>query len=153
MTTDSGPFRDLSRFRYAMRRFLAASEEISRAGGITQQQYQVLLEIKATESGQLTIRALADRLLLTHHAAVQMIDRLAKAGLAERTPSPSDRRAVLLRLTDKGDALVEGLARQHLAEVLRQEPLIRRSLDQLRALPSPAAKGKGAAKSRGPRAP
>ena len=138
MAQDVTLFRGLSAFRYALRRFLAASEDISRAGGVTAQQYQVLLAIKAAED-QLTIRALADQLLLTHHAAVQMIDRLANARLAERTPSPSDRRAVLLRLTDKGEALVADLAARHLAELLRHEPLIRSSLDQLKPLASGAA--------------
>ena len=166
MAHDTSPFRGLSGFRYALRRFLAASEEISRAAGVTAQQYQVLLAIKAAED-QLTIRALADQLLLTHHAAVQMIDRLASAGLAERTRSPRDRRAVLLQLTAKGEALVGELAARHLGELLRHEPLIRRSLDQLKALgpgsgaalpdgsvsQKSAAKKKRAATRRGPRAP
>ena len=134
MSPDAGPIRDLSRFRYALRRFLAASEEISRAGGVTAQQYQVMLAIAAADAGRLTIRTLADELLLTHHAAVQMIDRLTKAGLAERTPSPIDRRAVLVSLTRNGEALVRDLALRHLDELLRQEPLIRSSLDQLKAL-------------------
>ena len=134
MTPTTSPVRGLSGFRYALRRFLAASEEISRAGGVTQQQYQALLAIKAAETEPMTIRALADRLLLTHHAAVQMVDRLEKARLAERTRSPIDRRAVLLRLTGEGDALVDDLAAKHLAELLRQEPLIRESLDQLKQL-------------------
>ena len=138
MAHDSSPFRGLSGFRYALRRFLAASEEISRAAGVTAQQYQVLLAIRAADD-QLTIRALADQLLLTHHAAVQMIDRLTRAQLAERTPSPRDRRAVLLRLTDRGEALVGELAARHLAELLRHEPLIRSSLDQLKAL-APASR-------------
>jgi len=167
MAHDSSPFRGLSGFRYALRRFLAASEELSRAAGVTAQQYQVLLAIKAAED-RLTIRALADQLLLTHHAAVQMIDRLTKADLARRAPSPSDRRAVLLSLTDKGEALVGDLAARHLAELLRQEPLIRSSLDQLKALarasgtpmrgPTTPKKGgpsnkKRAATRRGPQAP
>ena len=165
MAHDSSPFRGLSGFRYALRRFLAASEEISRAAGVTAQQYQVLLAIRAADD-QLTIRALADQLLLTHHAAVQMIDRLTRAQLAERTPSPRDRRAVLLRLTDRGEALVGELAARHLAELLRHEPLIRSSLDQLKALAAasreaggaPPPKGgapdkKRAATRRGPQAP
>lgn len=133
-TRDPGPYLGLSEFRYALRRFLAASEEISRAGGVTQQQYQVMLAIKAGETGPMTIRDLAEQLLLTHHAAVQMVDRLARAGLVARTPSPSDRRVVLPRLTDKGETLLADLATRHLAELLRQEPLIRRSLDQLKRL-------------------
>jgi DNA-binding MarR family transcriptional regulator len=134
MAIDPERFRGLSGFRYALRRFLAASEEISRRAGVTQQQYQVLLAIKAAESGPLTMTDLAEQLMLTHHAAVQMIDRLAEAGLAERRSSAKDGRLVLLRLTEKGEALIEDLAANHLAEMLRQEPILRRSLNQLKRL-------------------
>jgi DNA-binding MarR family transcriptional regulator len=126
--------RGLSGFRYALRRFLAASEAISREAGITQQQYQTLLAIKASATGQLTIADLADQLLLTHHAAVQMMDRLAKAGLAERRPSDKDGRIVFVQLTNDGDALIETLAARHLEEMLRQEPQLRRSLSMLKRL-------------------
>lgn len=37
---------------------------------------------------------------------VVLTDRLEKDGLAERTPSPSDRRVKILTLTDKGRRLV-----------------------------------------------
>ena len=126
--------RGLSGFRYALRRFLAASEAISREAGITQQQYQTLLAIKASATGQLTIADLADQLLLTHHAAVQMMDQLAKAGLAERRPSDKDGRIVFVQLTNDGDALIETLAARHLEEMLRQEPQLRRSLSMLKRL-------------------
>ncbi|HUO12260.1 MAG TPA: MarR family transcriptional regulator [Caulobacteraceae bacterium] len=126
--------RGLSGFRYALRHFLAASESISRDAGITQQQYQTLLAIKASDAGQLSIADLAEQLLLTHHAAVQMMDRIAKAGLAERHPSERDGRIVFVRLTRKGDKLIERLAARHLDEMLRQEPQLRRSLNMLKRL-------------------
>ena len=97
-------------FRLALRRFLAASEAISRAAGITQQQYQALLAVK-TGPGEMTIGDLADQLLLTHHAAVQLVDRMARAGLAERAPSRTDRRSVHVRLTAAGDAMVGQIRR------------------------------------------
>jgi hypothetical protein len=77
-----------------MRRFLAASEAISRAAGVTQQQYQALLAIQAWSPEAMTMKDLADQLLLTHHAAVQLVNRLTKAGRAARAPSPSDGRSV-----------------------------------------------------------
>ena len=131
---DSDQFRGLSGFRFALRRFLAASEAINREAGITQQQYQALLAIKTSDSARMTMTDLADQLLLTHHAAVQMVDRLARAGLAERRHSDRDRRVVLLFLTHKGDALINELAARHLAEMQRQEPQLRRSLNQLKRL-------------------
>jgi DNA-binding MarR family transcriptional regulator len=134
MALDPAAFQQLSGFRYALRRFLAASESLCRASGLTMQQYQVLLAIKARQDGEMSVSNLADQLLLTHHAAVQMVDRLAAAGMARRQGSERDRRMVLLELTEAGDELVEALAAQHLEEILRQEPLLRRSLEGLRKM-------------------
>jgi DNA-binding MarR family transcriptional regulator len=134
MARDSDLLQGLSQFRYALRRFLAASEAISRAGGITAQQYQVLLALGAAEAGELSMKDLAEQLMLTPHAAVQMIDRLASAGFARRRASTEDRRVVFVGLTDAGDALLGQLASHHLEELLRQEPHLQRSLKQLRKL-------------------
>jgi len=134
MALDPERLQGLAGFRFALRRFLAASEAISRSAGVTQQQYQALLAIQAWSPEAMTMKDLAEELLLTHHAAVQLVNRLTKAGLAARAPSPSDGRSVLLRLTPDGGALLDALATQHLEEMLRQEPLLSRSLRQLRRL-------------------
>jgi DNA-binding MarR family transcriptional regulator len=134
MTLDPEHYEGLAGFRFALRRFLAASEAISRRAGVTQQQYQVMLAIKTWPAEAMTMKDLAEQLLLTHHAAVQQVDRLAKAGLVERTPSPTDGRSVLVALTPAGATLVDTLAGQHLEEMLRQEPLLARSLRQLRKM-------------------
>jgi DNA-binding MarR family transcriptional regulator len=134
MALDPERYKGLAGFRSALRQFIAASETINRDAGITQQQYQALLAIKTWHTGAMSMKDLAEQLLLTHHAAVQMIDRLAKAGLAERTPSLEDRRSVLLRLTARGEALLDDLAAKHLDEMLRQEPLLSASLRRLRRM-------------------
>jgi DNA-binding MarR family transcriptional regulator len=134
MPLDPGRFKGLSGFRHALRRFLAASEVISRAAGVTQQQYQAMLAIKAADRSETTIGDLAETLLLTPQAAVQLVDRLTKAGFAQRTQSRGDRRMVLLSLTGQGDELIDALAERHLEEMLRQEPALRRSLNQLKRL-------------------
>ena len=77
---------------------------------------------------------LADQLLLTHHAAVQLVNRMAKAGVAARAPSSTDRRSVLVKLTGSGEALLDRLAGLHMEEVLRQEPQLTRSMRRLRRL-------------------
>ncbi len=134
MALDRERLKGLSGFRYALRRFLAASETISREGGVTQQQYQVMLAIKASDDGGLSMKELAEQLLLKPHAAVQLVDRLAIAGFAVRRPSTVDRRVVHVSLTPEGDELTNRLAEQHLEEMLRQEPQLRRSLGQLKRL-------------------
>jgi DNA-binding MarR family transcriptional regulator len=134
MTMDAERFRGLAGFRQGMRRFLAASESISRAAGVTAQQYQALLAIKAAESSQLAMKDLAEELMITPHAAVQLMDRLETAGLAERRPSERDRRFVFVALTEAGDTLINDLAERHLEEMLRQEPQLRSSLNRLKRL-------------------
>jgi DNA-binding MarR family transcriptional regulator len=42
---------------------------------------------------------------LTSGASTALVDRLERQGIAERYPHPSDRRRVLVRLTDQGEAV------------------------------------------------
>jgi DNA-binding MarR family transcriptional regulator len=121
-------------YRRAMRQFLAVSETISRAAGVTQQQYQAMLAIAAWTAPHMTMKDLAEELLLTHHAAVQLVDRLAKAGLARRSPSSVDRRSVELTLTRDGAGLLEELMLRHQDEMLKREPALSSSLRRLRKL-------------------
>jgi DNA-binding MarR family transcriptional regulator len=127
-------FRGLAGFRFALRRFVAASERINREAGVTQQQYQALLAIKTKPSSCLSMGDLAEQLLLSHHGAVQLVDRLVKAGYARRDPSKDDRRSVNVNLTEDGEALLGALAGRHLEEMLRQEPLLSRSLRRLKRM-------------------
>lgn len=139
MATSPDPLLALANFRHAMRRFLAASEAINKAAGITQQQYQAMLAIAAWTGGPMTMKDLAEDLLLTHQATVQLMDRLAKAGLARRLASSGDRRSVELALTADGAALLQGLVRLHQEEMLKREPALNASLRKLRALRSASA--------------
>jgi DNA-binding MarR family transcriptional regulator len=53
-----------------------------------------------------TMNELARLLDLDKSSATGLVDRAERRGLVARVPSPSDRRAVLVRLTDAGRALV-----------------------------------------------
>ncbi|HEY5409901.1 MAG TPA: MarR family transcriptional regulator [Caulobacteraceae bacterium] len=134
MALDPEWYGALAGFRSALRRFLAGSESLSREAGVTPPQYQAMLAIKTRPGATMAMKELAEQLLLTHHAAVQMVDRLAKAGLASREASTADRRLVLLKLTPKGEALLDELAARHLEVMLRQEPALSASLKDLRKL-------------------
>jgi DNA-binding MarR family transcriptional regulator len=136
MSLDPDRLLPLASFRHAMRRFLAASEAISKAAGVTQQQYQAMLAIAAWTGPPMTMKDLSEELLLTHHAAVQLVDRLAKAGLAQRNPSSADRRSVELSLTAAGADVLETLLGQHQEEMLKREPALSSSLRRLRGLKS-----------------
>lgn len=134
MALDQSQYEGLAAFRSVLRRFLAFSETASREAGIKPQQHQALLAIKAWPGAGIPIKDLADQLQLRHNGAVQLADRLAKAGFAERRPSPSDGRSVELHLTVKGEALLAKLAERHLSELLACEPLLAESLGRLRRL-------------------
>lgn len=134
MALDAECFESLAGFRTSLRRFLAASEAISRQAGVTPQQYQAMLAIKTRPGATMAMKELAEQLLLTHHAAVQMMDRLSRAGLASRQASTEDRRLVLLKLTAKGEDLLDRLAEMHMEVIVRQEPALSASLRQLRKI-------------------
>ena len=63
----------------------------------------------------LPIGAVADGLLNRASDTTRLIDRLERAGLAERFPNPADRRGVLVRATRAG----AGDVRRHHAESCR----------------------------------
>ena len=50
---------------------------------------------------------IADRLVLSPGGATKVIDRLEDMGCVERHPDPSDRRATVLELTDRGRSAIE----------------------------------------------
>lgn len=111
-------YRAMAQFRYEIRRFLRASEQIARTAGMKPQQYLLLLALKGLPEGvQPTIGELAERLQIQHHSTVELVDRLAGQGLVRRKRAGSDRRQVLLELTAKGEKSIRELALQHREEL------------------------------------
>lgn len=55
----------------------------------------------------LTISQLSAQTSLANTTLTSMLDRMERSGLIQREPSPSDRRALFIRLTDKARALRE----------------------------------------------
>ncbi len=124
----------LAGFRLALRRFLALSEAALAEAEVTSQQYQAMLVIKTAVGGRIMMRELSEQMLMHPHGAVQLVDRLSLAGLANRTPSENDRRSVLIGLTPRGEGLLEALARIHVQGLLANQPLLVESLSKLRDL-------------------
>jgi DNA-binding MarR family transcriptional regulator len=126
--------------RYQLRRFLCFSEVEAKAVGLTPRQYQGLLAIAGyPDPEELTVGALAKQLLVAHHSAVALVDRLCAQGLLERQPGQVDRRQVLVRLTPRGTALLEKLAHAHQIELQRLGPTLKALLQVLeRAASAPA---------------
>lgn len=122
----------LASFRSAMRRFLHFSEEEAARCGLSSQQYQALLSVRATPEGaRVTINDLARQLVIKHNSAVGLVDRLTEQDLLRRRPIPEDRRKVELCLTTKGRRVLARLASVHRAELRRLAPIMGRVLDEL----------------------
>ncbi|HET9016454.1 MAG TPA: MarR family transcriptional regulator [Thermomicrobiaceae bacterium] len=116
-------YRALARFRYLIRQFLKASEHLADDRGLTPQQYQALVALAGRDPDDLpTVGYLAERLMIKHHSAVGLADRLEAQGLVRRETNPGDRRQVLLRLTDHGVALLADLASSHRRELRSLAP-------------------------------
>lgn len=125
-------YRTLADLRYQLRRFLRVREVAARRAGVEPQQYLVLLQIKGLEGRAVpTIGALAERLQIRHHAAVQLVDRLARRDMVERRRDGTDRRAVAVGLRPAGESLLRRLARQSLAELTEEGPQLVVSLQRL----------------------
>ncbi|MGA8870586.1 MAG: MarR family transcriptional regulator [Candidatus Acidiferrales bacterium] len=123
MTHPAIDYQALAGFRYEIRRFLNFSENAARAAGIEPQQHQALLALKGLPPAlSATVGALAERLQIRHHSAVELSRRLEAKGLLERTRSHSDAREVLLRVSARGEHLLERLSLAHRDELRTAGP-------------------------------
>jgi DNA-binding MarR family transcriptional regulator len=111
-------FERLLAFRVGLRRFQRWSEDQARAAGLTHVQHQLLVAVKGHPgSDPPAVSDLAGYLLLRHHSTVELVDRAQQAGLVRRTPDPRDARLVRVRLTSKGERILNELTPAHLIEL------------------------------------
>jgi DNA-binding MarR family transcriptional regulator len=131
---DDDDYAALAAFRHSLRSFLAFSEEAARKAGLTPQQHQALLAVRGfvSEKG-ITVGELASRLLLKHHTAVGLVNRLVQANLLRRVSDGEDRRRALLSLTPKANKALKALSAIHLAEIRRNAPQLVHLLRKLSA--------------------
>lgn len=84
--------------------------------GLQSGEFDVLATLR--RSGQpyaLTPTELYEATMVTSGAMTARLDRLEKAGLILRAPHPSDRRGVVVQLTEKGLALIDEAVTAHVA--------------------------------------
>ena len=111
-------YRALGDLRYHIRRFVRVREVAARAAGVEPRQYLLLLQVKALEGRQPpTVTVLAERLQITHHAVVQLVDRLARRNMVRRQRGDGDRRHVVIALRPRGETVLRRLARYSVAEL------------------------------------
>lgn len=126
-------------------------EQAYAAFGIGRPEFDVLATLRrAGEPFQLSPGELAASMALSTGGTTARLDRLEKAGLVERLPSPSDRRSVLVRLTEAGYEVIEQAVGAGLAEQQRMlADLPSERLRQLDALLREALRATGGARMTG----
>jgi DNA-binding MarR family transcriptional regulator len=118
-------YEALARFRYGLRLYFRFSERAVRLIGLTPQQYQLMLAIKGFPGRDWgTVTELAERLQSSHNSVVGLIDRTEANGMVERRPHATDRRAVAVYLTPKGEETLARLVTTHRQELERLAEMI-----------------------------
>lgn len=86
---------------------------------LTAREYDVLFNL-AQAGGVLPMKGLVANALLSQPSMSRMVDRLAARGYVIRAPSPSDRRAVDIELTDSGWQMQRTLGRRHVRTITKE---------------------------------
>lgn len=89
--------KDISRF----------AEKILGPFGITLEQIQVMRCLKLAETGKLTQREICQSVSKSAANTTRILDRLENKNLIVRQDNPHDRRALLVSLTGRGQALLD----------------------------------------------
>jgi DNA-binding MarR family transcriptional regulator len=91
--------------RIAIRRFLAATDDVTEAHGLTPRQYDLLALLhRPTEESRLTATEIAEQLCLSRSATTELISRASEAGLVIRASDHDDMRVKRLEPTAEGTA-------------------------------------------------
>jgi DNA-binding MarR family transcriptional regulator len=126
-------YETLARFRYELRRFRAFSEAAANKSGLTAQQHQALLAIRGFSCREaVSVGELAGYLLVRHHTAVELVDRMTKLRIVSRSIDPADGRRVLIQLTAEGERRLRRLSRMHLEELRTMRPTLTKILKLFR---------------------
>jgi DNA-binding MarR family transcriptional regulator len=120
-------YERLLAFRVRLRQFDQWSRKAAAEQGLTHAQHQLLLAIRGHrgEDGP-TIGDVADDLLVKQHTASGLVDRTQTLGLVLRVRDPDDHRRVHLKLTRKGQDVLQKLTAVHLEELRELAPWLGR---------------------------
>lgn len=130
-----GDYAALGEFRRAIREFLAFSQEAAREHGLTAQQHQALLVVRAHAGpGLITIGELAECLMIKSHSAVGLVTRLEERDLLLRKASAEDRRVALLELRPRGAEILEAISMRNLGKIGRTAEILEGIVQTVRRL-------------------
>ena len=115
---DLSPMEVLSRVTRVAQRLDGIRRATFAAHSLERWEFDVLAALRrAGRPYELSPGRLIRETLVTSGTMTNRVDRLVARGLVERSPDPSDRRGVLVRLTSRGRQTVDGA----LADLLRRE--------------------------------
>jgi DNA-binding MarR family transcriptional regulator len=81
--------------------------------GISPQQYNILRILRGQYPNTATVTLLTERMLDKSSNASRLVEKLRSKGLLDRCVCPEDRRAVNVRITEKGLQLLEVIDSKH----------------------------------------
>jgi DNA-binding MarR family transcriptional regulator len=123
---DTEPLQVLSRVSRLAKHLDLARRDAFGRHGLAAWEFDVLSALRRQGPPyQLSPGALLRATLVTSGTMTNRIDRLAQAGLVDRSRDPLDRRGVLVTLTARGQAVADGA----LADLLRRERELLTGLD------------------------
>ena len=114
---------------------MAISSDAATKAGIDPAQHQVLLVVKGMKGEQGSVGDIANRLLIRHNSAVELIGRCERNGWVMRAKSHEDRRRVIVRLTESGEAILAELSEVHQRELQTAGPLLIKTLGDILKTP------------------
>ncbi len=100
---------------------------------MTTQQHQALLAVKGFSNGvPISVGDLAQYMLIRHHTAVELVDRMTRLKVLSRRVDSVDARRVLVSLTKEGERRLRKLSKIHQQELRSIGPTLMKLLQPLR---------------------
>lgn len=128
--TEKGQYKARADFRNLIRKFFAFTEDAAQNAGITGRQHEALIAIMAADRDP-TIGDLAECLVIRHHSAVGLVDRLEAGGFVFRRAGSENYKEVVICLRPKAIKLLDKLAGSHKQELKRIGPLLAEAFKKL----------------------
>jgi DNA-binding MarR family transcriptional regulator len=124
-------YESLAALRYELRHFLQFSEQAAKGLGLTPQQHQALLAIRAAPGQTMGIGDLGEQLFIQPHSASELVDRLVALDLLSKQSAREDRRRSVLALTPAATTILAQMSTVHRAEAVRIRETLTAILDRL----------------------
>jgi DNA-binding MarR family transcriptional regulator len=116
----------VAELRVAIRRFLAATDGVTEARGLTPRQYDLLALLHRPNDGrEVTASSIADELCLSRSATTELLTRAVNAGLVVRNADSQDMRIKHLNPTREGTRRFYGAVKDLRTERQRILTLLR----------------------------